>query len=97
MPGRWKFNTLPKGQDDGQARLSLAITPVLDSLAVKVHIGSGQDIGAGPGGENGKGLHVEVRAQILPHVDEQAVAEVPRRQRPAPLPVLRARASLVGA
>lgn len=77
MP-RWNFATIRKGDTGGLGRLNITIAADVSQQSLQVHIGKAQDIGAAPGAENGKGLHVECRVQIRPHADDLAVFDVSR-------------------
>ena len=75
MP-RWNFATIRKSDTGGLGRLNITIAADASQQSLKIHIGKAQDIGAAPGAENGKGLHVECRVQIRPHDDDLAVFDV---------------------
>ena len=75
MP-RWNFATIRKSDTGGLGRLNISIAADASQQSLAIHIGKAQDIGAAPGAENGKGLHVECRVQIRPHADDLAVFDV---------------------
>lgn len=72
---RWRFDTI-QGNQGQSGRLSLGLEFDAEAKNLQVHVGRARDIGASPGSENAKGLHVETRLMILHHEDEMYVCDV---------------------